>query len=266
MKNRRSLLVNWTRPRTLRCSTITWCLRAAFSASSRLLGLKGEATRLKTKNISATIVADDKRFYHRIKRTTFSAHTPGTMRRKRVENGSNIEKSHRASGSRSRIRGSGEKRRLANFSRRCLSRGRTMCGDRQLQHRRGLARAKAREQHYLPVREFQRVVMGHGVVHVDLPEAREPLPDLVVWQNTDAVRGLAFDILVERDFGARQQADRNIRLADRREPSRDGIGEFGRHQLVLDPGRPGRDMVSSGLERSAGRSAARWPVSFVRPA
>src|SRR5262249_17471937 len=75
MKNRRSLLVNWTRPRTLRCSTITWCLRAAFSASSRLLGLKGEATRLKTKNISATIVADDKRFYHRIKRTTFSAHT-----------------------------------------------------------------------------------------------------------------------------------------------------------------------------------------------
>src|SRR5262249_50946571 len=75
MKNRRSLLVNWTRLRTLRCSTITWCLRAAFSASSRLLGLKGEATRLKTKNISATIVADDKRFYHRIKRTTFSAHT-----------------------------------------------------------------------------------------------------------------------------------------------------------------------------------------------
>src|SRR5262245_38701372 len=75
MKNRRSLLVNWTRPRTLRCSTITWCLRAAFSASSRLLGLKGEATRLKTKNISATIVADDKRFCHKIKRTTFSVRT-----------------------------------------------------------------------------------------------------------------------------------------------------------------------------------------------
>jgi hypothetical protein len=28
---------NWTRPRTLRCSTISCCLSAAFSASSRLL-------------------------------------------------------------------------------------------------------------------------------------------------------------------------------------------------------------------------------------
>jgi hypothetical protein len=76
--------------------------------------------------------------------------------------------------------GSGEKRRLANFSRRCLSRGRRMGGDWQLQHRRGLARAKAREQHYLPVREFQRVVMSHGVIHVDLPEARKPLSDFLV--------------------------------------------------------------------------------------
>src|SRR5262245_5464604 len=75
MKNRRSPLVNWTRPRTLRCSTITWCLSAAFSASSRLLDLKGEATRFKRKNISATIVVDVKRFGHQIKRTRLSAHT-----------------------------------------------------------------------------------------------------------------------------------------------------------------------------------------------
>ena len=39
------------------------------------MGLKGEATRLKTKNISATIVADVKRFCYQIKRTTFSVHT-----------------------------------------------------------------------------------------------------------------------------------------------------------------------------------------------
>src|SRR5262245_2278999 len=106
---------------------------------------------------------------------------PGTMRRKRVENGTNIEKSHRvlvALGHASAC--SGEKRRLANFSRRCLSRGRRMCADRQLQHRRALALAKAREQHYLPVWEFQRVVMGHRVILVDLPEPRKPLPDLLV--------------------------------------------------------------------------------------
>jgi hypothetical protein len=67
--------VSWTRPRTLRCSTISCCLSAAFSASSRLLGLKCEATRFKKRNISATIVADVKRFGHPIKRMRFSAHT-----------------------------------------------------------------------------------------------------------------------------------------------------------------------------------------------
>src|SRR5215813_8273712 len=76
MKNRRSPLVNWTRTRTLRCSTITWRLSTAFSASSRLLGLKGEATRFNRKNISAIIAADVRRFDRPIKRTWFSAHTP----------------------------------------------------------------------------------------------------------------------------------------------------------------------------------------------
>ena len=108
-----------------------------------------------------------------------------------------------------------------------------MCGNRQLQHGRALSLAKAREQRHLPIGEFQRVVMGHGVVHIDLPEACKPLPDLLIWQNTHTKRGLAFDILLERDFGTRQQADRNIRLADRREPSRDRIGKFGRDQLIL---------------------------------
>src|SRR6516165_5855595 len=141
--------------------------------------------------------------------------------------------------------GSGQKRRLANFSPHCLSRGHRMRADRQLQHRRALTLAQARDQYHLPIREFQRIVMGHGVVEVDLPEAHEPLPDLLVWQNAEAKRRLAFDILIERKFGAGQQADRNIRLANRCEPSRDGIWEFGRYQLVLDPGRPGCDMVQT---------------------
>src|SRR6516162_6488319 len=143
------------------------------------------------------------------------------------------------------VTGSGQERRLANLSPHCLLRGRRTRASRQLQHGRTLTLAQAREQHYLPVWEFQRVVMGHGVVHVDLPEACEPLPDLLVWQDTDAERRITFDILVERNFGAGQQADRNLRLAGRRKTARDGIGEFGRHQLVLDPGRPGRDMVQT---------------------
>ena len=67
MKNRRSLFVNWTRPLIFRCSTISCCLSAAFSASSRLLDLKIEPPRLKRKNISAAIAADVKRFYQQIK-------------------------------------------------------------------------------------------------------------------------------------------------------------------------------------------------------
>ena len=60
-------------------------------------------------------------------------------------------------------------------------------------------------------------MMGHGVVHIDLPEAREPLPDLLVRQDADAERRLAFDTLVECDLGTGQQADRKFRLPDRRE-------------------------------------------------
>src|ERR1700730_8289986 len=75
IKNRRSLFVNWTRPGTLRCSTISCCLSAAFSASSRLLGLKIEEHRFKRKNISATIVVDVKRFCRQIKTDEFSVHT-----------------------------------------------------------------------------------------------------------------------------------------------------------------------------------------------
>jgi len=40
-------------------------------------------------------------------------------------------------------------------------------------------------------------------VHVDLPEARKMLSDFLVRENADAERRLAFDILVERNFGAR---------------------------------------------------------------
>src|SRR5262249_33547249 len=87
--------------------------------------------------------------------------------------------------------------------------------------------------------------VGPRLFHVDWPEARKPLPDLLVLQDTDAERRLTFDILVERNFGAGQQADRNMRLAGRRKTARDGIGEFGRHQLVIDPGRAGRDSVQA---------------------
>ena len=81
-----------------------------------------------------------------------------------------------------------------------------------------LALAQAREEHHLPVRKFERVVMGHGIIGVDLPEAGKALPDLLVRQDTDAEGRLAFHILVKSELGAGQQAHRDVRFADRRKP------------------------------------------------
>jgi hypothetical protein len=66
-----------------------------------------------------------------------------------------------------------------------------MCGSRQLQHGGTLPHTQARERHHLPVRELKCIVMAHGVVHVDLPEAREPLFNFLVWENAEAERWLA---------------------------------------------------------------------------
>jgi xanthine/CO dehydrogenase XdhC/CoxF family maturation factor len=48
----------------------------AFSASSRLFDLNGEANSASKKHNSATIVYNVRRFCHQIIRTTFSVHTP----------------------------------------------------------------------------------------------------------------------------------------------------------------------------------------------
>jgi hypothetical protein len=60
-KNQRSLLMTRFRPGTLRRKTINWCRSAAFSASSRLFDLNGEANTAKTKQSSANIVCTDVR-------------------------------------------------------------------------------------------------------------------------------------------------------------------------------------------------------------
>ena len=55
----------------------------------------------------------------------------------------------------------------------------------------------------------------------------------------------ALHILVEGEFGAGQQAHRDVRLADRRKTAGDGVGELRRYQLVLKLGRTGGDMVQA---------------------
>jgi len=88
--------------------------------------------------------------------------------------------------------------------------------------------------------------LGAGYAHPRVRpncKARKPLFNLLVRGNAEAERRLAFDLLVECNLGARQQTDRNIWIPDRGETAGDGISEFGRHQFVLNLGRPGRDKV-----------------------
>ena len=75
IKNRRSPFVSRTRPRTTRCNMMSCWRSAAFSASSRLFDLSGEAHRVRKRLNSAIIGADARRFGHVIKRTEFSVHT-----------------------------------------------------------------------------------------------------------------------------------------------------------------------------------------------
>jgi hypothetical protein len=95
--------------------------------------------------------------------------------------------SHRCA--RVRAPASARRQRLANLRRCLLLSAFGADGSGQLQHGGTLAHTQTREQHHLPVRELKRIVMGHRVVQVDLPEAREPLPYLLVWPKADAEKG-----------------------------------------------------------------------------
>src|SRR6266699_3800403 len=79
-KNKRSPFVRWTRPRTLRRSIISRCRSAAFSASSRLFDLNGEANKVRKKQSSAIIAVDVRRFGHLINKDEVF----GTHRRRRL--------------------------------------------------------------------------------------------------------------------------------------------------------------------------------------
>src|SRR6516164_3750626 len=76
MKNKRSPFLSRTRPRTFRRNMRSRRRSAAFSASSRLFDLNGEASRVSKRQNRAIIAADVRRFGHVIIRTEFSVHTP----------------------------------------------------------------------------------------------------------------------------------------------------------------------------------------------
>jgi hypothetical protein len=113
---------------------------------------------------------------------------------------------------------------------------------RQLQNRSMLAEAEVGEQHDPAVGKLDGVVVGAGVIHVDLPEASYPMrdhPGLLIEEAQKKSGLLALDVAVERELGAGKQADGYVRLADSRKSLRRGVPKLCRNQLFSDLGRPG---------------------------
>src|SRR5712691_5878875 len=135
-----------------------------------------------------------------------------------------------------------------------LGRARRTLSGGQLQDGRALAFAQAREQHDLPVGEFQRIVVNAWLIEIDLPEARDALPDLPGRKNAE--RGLAFDIALECDLGAGQQAHRHVRFSNFREAAGDRVAELGRYQLVFDFRRSCCDMMEAVVTHRTNSSVA----------
>jgi hypothetical protein len=88
-------------------------------------------------------------------------------------------------------------------------------------------------------------MMGDGVVRIDLPEAGESLTNLLAWQNADVEYGPASDILLECKLRAGQQTYRDMWLADSSKPVSDRISKLCCEKLVLELGRPARDMMKT---------------------
>ena len=93
------------------------------------------------------------------------------------------------------------------------------------------------EQHDLSVRKLERIVVGALIVHVDLPEPGDLVGNgsLAPPRKDQLEPGqLALDLVFESDLGARKQAHRNGRLADRGKSAGGGIPELGRDQSIAD--------------------------------
>jgi hypothetical protein len=84
------------------------------------------------------------------------------------------------------------------------------------------------------VRKFQRIVVDTWLIHIHLPKSsntRRPFP---ATQQRPALR--IGDGVVERQFSARHQANRDIRFTSGRKSPGQSVLEFCRHQFVADFG------------------------------
>ena len=117
----------------------------------------------------------------------------------------------------------------------------------QLQHCRTLALYQPRDQNNLSVREFKRVVMDVGHVHIDLPKSGYLCVNCFVAlpAQEKPKTGLNFNVIFERDLCPWKQAHGHVWFSDCREAPRDAVGKLRCHQLVSDLCRSTGDVVQT---------------------
>src|SRR5262249_58884547 len=81
------------------------------------------------------------------------------------------------------------------------------------------------------------------IVHVHLAEARHSILDARFAKHAESA--VILDVVIEGDFGARQEAHRNVGLADFGKTTRDRLYEIGRNELVRDLCRPRSDEMQT---------------------
>jgi hypothetical protein len=136
--------------------------------------------------------------------------------------------------------------------------------DRQLQHRGILSGAQVRQQHDLAIWEFECIVMGARVIPVDLPEPGNFMSERPRMPPEDAQLEsgrLPLNPVFEHDLGAGEQADRQVRLPNRRKPARMSIPELRRYQSISDPCRSGRDTIQAVVAHGRGLPSAPSPAN-----
>src|SRR5689334_18264396 len=100
-----------------------------------------------------------------------------------------------------------------------------------------------RDQNRLPAGKLQRVVMCIWMVQVDLPEAGHRLAGFPA--RLEPKHRIAFDVLLERDFGARHKAYRDAGFSDRGKATSNRVRKFGRYQLIANFCGPGDDVMET---------------------
>ena len=111
----------------------------------------------------------------------------------------------------------------------------------QLQHGGALPLAEQRHQHMAAVRKLDRIMVAVGHVPVDLAELADAEIDLAGPDPAIVVS----HVLGEGEFGALQQADRDIGFAYRGETARRGAGKRRGDQRLSDLGRARRNSVQT---------------------